>query len=239
MSDRWTNRLSEYLDGELSPGERRDIEAHLRECAECTHVLEDLRGVLTRARALGDRPPARELWPGIAERLDAAGAQGNMVVDLTSRRSRPGVKRLVFSVPQLIAASIVLMLLSGGTAWILSGGGANVPDSPAAAMDVGSRSLVAGQPPGLPATVRYGDSEFDAAVAELERIIDEQRDELDPETVRIIEQNLRIIDRAIAQAQRALAQDPMSIYLNEHLTATMRQKLEFLRRAAQMTGAVS
>ncbi len=57
--------------------------------------------------------------------------------------------------------------------------------------------------------------------------------------MRAIEENLLIIDRAIAQAQRALSADPVSIYLNEHLTATMRQKLEFLQRAAQMAGAVS
>ncbi len=70
-------------------------------------------------------------------------------------------------------------------------------------------------------------------------VITERRDQLDPETVRVIEENLRLIDRAIAQAQQALAQDPASTYLNEHLIATMQQKLEFLRRAAHMAGAVS
>ncbi len=80
---------------------------------------------------------------------------------------------------------------------------------------------------------------YDAAVAELEQVIDDTRDQLDTATVRVIEENLMKIDRAIAQAQRALAQDPASVYLSEHLAATMQQKLEFLRRTARLAGAVS
>ena len=78
-----------------------------------------------------------------------------------------------------------------------------------------------------------------AAIAELERTLLASREQLDTATVRVIEENLWIIDRAIAQAQRAISQDPASAYLHEHLAVTMRQKLEFLRQAAQMAGAVS
>ena len=34
MSDVWTDRLSEYLDDELPPGERAALEGHLAQCAE-------------------------------------------------------------------------------------------------------------------------------------------------------------------------------------------------------------
>ena len=52
MSDVWTDRLSEYLDDELPPGERAALEGHLAQCAECSATLADLRRVVARARAL-------------------------------------------------------------------------------------------------------------------------------------------------------------------------------------------
>ena len=35
MNDHWTDRLSEYLDGDLTAGERTALEAHLAPCGVC------------------------------------------------------------------------------------------------------------------------------------------------------------------------------------------------------------
>ncbi len=220
--------MSEYLDGELAAGERQELEAHLAECEECAATLEQLGRVVERAKALDDKPPATDLWSGIAGRIGAV-PEEEEVADLEAHRRgrvvRLRQRRLTLSLPQLAAASIALMVLSAGTAWMVSRSGEE---------QVPSEAMV--QPaPGAGFTA----SSYDAAIAELERIIDQSRDRLDTATVRVIAENLMIIDQAIAQAQRALAQDPASEYLNEHLAATKRQKLEFLTRAAEMTGAVS
>ncbi len=139
-------------------------------------------------------------------------------------------RRFSFSFPQLAAASIALMILSSGTAWLfVSAGG-----QPAA---VAEREVPA------PGMVSYepgvAERKYGTAIADLERVLTERRSQLAPETVQVIEQNLRIIDRAIFQARRALAADPSSSYLNDHLSRTMRQKLEFLRRATALAGAAS
>ena len=63
MKDQWTDRLSEYLDGELGAAERAALEGHLATCAECGATLAELRRVVARARALDDRPPTADLWP--------------------------------------------------------------------------------------------------------------------------------------------------------------------------------
>ena len=52
-----TERLSDYIDGSLSPSEREEVERHLAECEECANTLADLRGVVARVQALNDRPP--------------------------------------------------------------------------------------------------------------------------------------------------------------------------------------
>src|SRR4029453_6938372 len=57
MHDKWTDQLSDYLDGELTPDERAAVESHLRGCAACTEVLNDLKRVVARAQAIEPRPP--------------------------------------------------------------------------------------------------------------------------------------------------------------------------------------
>ena len=79
----------------------------------------------------------------------------------------------------------------------------------------------------------------DSAIADLERVLAEQRGHLDTATVRILEQNLALIDRAIEQARSALSKDPSDPYLNDHLARTMRTKIEVLRRAADLAAARS
>ena len=219
MKDQWTDRLSEYLDGDLTPAERTTLEAHLTTCGTCRTTLDELRRVVARAQALDDRPPAADLWPGIAEHIG--------VVSLAARRSR---RRLSFTMPQLAAAAVVLVLLSAGSVWLLS---RNRPTPPA----------VATTPPTTSVMTNVGMSPLDArtaaSVAALEQTLARNRSRLDAGTVRVIEKNLAFIDRAIRDAQSALAADPANAYLNQHLAQETRRKLELLRRAATLATARS
>ncbi|MGH7511990.1 MAG: zf-HC2 domain-containing protein, partial [Gemmatimonadales bacterium] len=128
MHDPWTDRLSDYLDDELDAGERDMLDSHLRKCAECTAALADLKRVAIRARALTDRDPAADLWPGIAERIGTTTpSSGVPAVPITRRSGR----RWSFTVPELAAAGIALMVLSGGAAWLLHPGAASLATVPA------------------------------------------------------------------------------------------------------------
>src|SRR5881397_3276179 len=123
MNDQWTDRLSEYLDDELSSAEVTALEAHLGACASCRATLDELRRVVARARAFDDRPPATDLWPGIAIGIGLAPG-AHPVASLGQRRAR---RRLSFTVPELAAAAIALAILSGGAAWLLLRGSKAVP----------------------------------------------------------------------------------------------------------------
>ncbi|HEX5575738.1 MAG TPA: zf-HC2 domain-containing protein, partial [Gemmatimonadales bacterium] len=125
MNDRWTDRLSEYLDGELPENERIALEAHLSECGQCSAVLEDLRRVVRQAQTLTPLQPEDDLWPAIARRIGATPRAGSGIVDLKARRAT--IRRWTFSLPQLAAAGLALMTLSGGAVWLL-----NQPAKPAA-----------------------------------------------------------------------------------------------------------
>src|SRR4051812_31502339 len=114
-TDTFTDRLSEYVDDEISREERRAIEAHLETCADCREVLSEIRSVVAPAGALEDTAPANDLWPAVAARVSA------------ERPRRAGValfkrilssRRFSFTLPQLAAASLAVMLLSGGVVWL-------------------------------------------------------------------------------------------------------------------------
>jgi anti-sigma factor RsiW len=226
MSDQWTARLSEYLDGELEDGERVSLESHLQSCGECSAIVGDLRRIVRRARTLKQQGPERDLWPGIASRIGATAAEPDEVVDLATRRRSP--RRWSFSLPQLAAAGIALMTFSGGAVWLLRPGAPQPLSAPVAGVSPPNPTVVT-------AAVRPSATQsYAAAVADLERVLAQGRGQLDSSTVRVIEQNLQAIDRAIAQAQRALDADPANLYLNTHLAETMRRKLDLLRQAAAL-----
>jgi anti-sigma factor RsiW len=222
INEHWTDRLSEYLDDELGPEERQAVEAHLLRCATCGAVLADLKRVAARARALDDRLPEHDSWPAIAARIGASA--GTPVTPLASRR---WTKRWSFSVPQLAAAAIALMTLSGGSVWLL-----HPAAQPAVAVGAPPAAGIPVADPGTPvltAGTRHGRTagqSYAGAVADLERVLDQGRGRLDSTTVRVLERNLATIDSAIAQAQRALAE-------------TMQRKLDLLRQAAALVTSVS
>jgi len=222
----WTERLSEYLDGTLTGAERADCDRHLAQCAECAATLAELRRVVARAEALADRAPRADLWAGIASRI---GVSRPGVASLAEHRAR---RRIAFTLPQLAAASVALVLLSAGGAWLaLAPHTQAVPAPAVAAGDAGAYRLAE--------YTKARGVQYDQQVAELQDELDANRSRLDTATVRVIEKNLAIIDSAITEARRALASDTASAYLNLHLADTMRRKLQLLRTATTLARAQS
>ncbi|MBI3394164.1 MAG: zf-HC2 domain-containing protein, partial [Nitrospirae bacterium] len=70
--DEMRERLSPYLEGELGESERRALEAHLKECADCTALLAVLRESVASLRAMPEAEPpahlARKIQQAVAER---------------------------------------------------------------------------------------------------------------------------------------------------------------------------
>ncbi len=245
----WMERLSEYLDGELSGAETEALEAHLALCGECRAVLEELHAVVAVAGSLTDRPPERDLWPGIAERIAVetrAGAQAGPQtgpqtetsdasgIDFGERRRRRAI-RLTFSLPQLAAAAVALMVLSGASVWFALAGSGDEGGRPVAERTVEPTS--AERPSATRFVLDDAVPGYDQAVAELEQALRDGRDRLAPETVEVLEENLAIIDRAIEEARQAVVRDPGNVYLNNHLAESMKRKLQFLRRVGSIVRA--
>ena len=223
MHEHWTERLSDYIDGELGPEDAEAFEAHLLECADCGRALHELRAVVARAGQVIDRPPDTELWPGIAVRIAAANASNVGPV-----RGR----RLSFSIPQLVAASIVLMLLSGSTMYLMLTRAGTLQVAGASSQSDSGAPVTTDRALAMPVAVKSpAAANYDVAINELEQALASRSSQLDTATVRVLESNLRIIDGAIGEAQAALSRDPGNPYLNRYLDQTMQKKIQLLRRA--------
>jgi hypothetical protein len=168
---------------------------------------------------LGDAQPSRDLWAGVAARL------GPRAV----RRS------LTLTVPQLAMAAALLIAVTSGLTWLAT-------QRPALTGGEGAEAVIqayreptdAMEPGGVMVPANFADAQFDAAVSDLERILREERDRLDPRTVRVVERNLKVIDDAIMEARMALEKDPANPFLNSHLADARRRKLDLLRQAASL-----
>jgi len=68
--DGFAAALADYLEGDAPDAVRAAVEAHAEECAECRALLADLRAIPRQAAALPMLAPSRDLWSGIAERID-------------------------------------------------------------------------------------------------------------------------------------------------------------------------
>jgi len=238
MHTEWTDKLSDYLDDELEAAERAAVDAHLRECADCTAVLNDLRRVIARAQAAAAaaRPPQTDLWTGDAGRIE--------------RIHQP--RRVSLTVTQLAAAAVLVAAVSGGLVWQFGSakGSRNqtsasgevaqtFPGSPERGTRDSGGPAESGTFAGTDSVAIVGvslaDDQYDAAVADLERALKQGRGKLDKATIAVVEQNLQTIDQAIAQAREALASDPANSYLSGHLVEARRRKLDLLRRATALT----
>src|SRR5438270_5683758 len=95
--------LADYLDGDASDAVRAAVESHAAECAACRQLLEDLSTIRHDAAALPALVPSRDLWDGIAERIDAR----VIPMEMGTRTIQP--MRRSWVRPAIAAAALVIV----------------------------------------------------------------------------------------------------------------------------------
>jgi anti-sigma factor RsiW len=215
MKDAFVDRLSEYLDGELTTAERASVDAHLAECADCRTTLGELRRVVARAAGVQDSAPDRDLWPGVAARIGTGRARVSVF-------RRAFTSRLSFTVPQLAAASLALMVLSGGLVWMARSGDPRADFQPLSAETTSDAGTGLG---------RLTPEQYDQTVAGLEKTFESKRAALDPDTLRLLDRNIAETNRAIEAGQQALAADPANADAKTKLAKARQRKLSLLHLA--------
>ena len=182
------------------------------------------------AQAIGqwrEELPSRDLWPAVAEQLQP--------VSPKLQRSGGGVT-FTFTISQLAVAASLLIGVAVGLTWLATNRPALTGGEPTTEAVIQAYREPQGAPQdgGQIVPANFADAQFNAAVSDLERILREERDRLDPRTVLVLERNLKAIDAAINEARMALEQDPANPFLNSHLADARRRKLDLLRHATDL-----
>jgi anti-sigma factor RsiW len=213
-------RLDDWVDGALAGAEAQAVASHLAGCAPCREREQQLRQLLAHAAALPRSiAPPRDLWPGIAERIERGSAWSALWASWH---------------PIALAAAAVVL---GLAAFLWNDAGPTAVRT--VAMPSASPSLrpvtdTAVADPVLAAAAR----EYEAAATALLQALQRRRGVLPPEDLARVEANLEVIDRALEEVRQALVKDPASPELNRMLVATHRKKVDVLRRVVRLSTAL-
>lgn len=245
VCERYEDQVSAYVDDELTPEARAEIESHVAACGSCATLVADLRRLGSEARAMPLLAPSRDLWPAIEARIEApviplaeveARSEGPMVrqADVEPRRAR--TRQL--SPRWLAAAAAALVAVSSGVTYLVTTRSDAGPVAENGA-ELGPWVVTGGERTGEVVNAGGGSppaatSSYDAELARLQAMLAERRSQLDSSTVATIERTLRVIDDAIAESREAIARDPGSPFLHEQLDRTLERRIELMRALALM-----
>ena len=215
--DEFDALLPGLLEGTLDVVARQAAEAHAEDCGRCRELASDLQELRSEAARLPALAPSRDLWDGIAARIEApAIAIGGHA------------PRRWWQVPsRLGAAAAVLIMATAGVTWTLVARKSAGP--PVSIVAVPVEPAVATATPAVNVAAAY-----DRQIAELRAVLAGRRDTLDTATARIVATNLRVIDDAIARVTIALDSAPANLSLSQQLARAYDMKLNTLRQLAAM-----
>jgi len=204
-------RLSDFVDDDLPSELRAAVDAHLRTCASCRGLADDLRGISQTSRTLEPISPPDRVWAGIAARLDEASA-------------RPAIHGVASRWLGLAAA----VLLIAGAGYFVARTHKSATTAPSGnAPALGSVKTVEQE-------LLEAERHYERAITELEAISNRRNDALDPAVAQILRDSLRTIDAAIQESRTALSAEPRSDLARASLFDALHSKLVVLQTAVSV-----
>lgn len=206
--ERAQQALDDSVDGTLDEAAFQELELHLAGCADCAAEHRMLQELLQRAAELPRAiAPPRDLWPGIAERLQPR---------------RPAASRWTMGLAAAAALAVAVTVTTR-------------PRTEAPKDGTPTAATLTNSAAGLPPALEQAEAEYARAAEQLLAAVAARRDTLPPRTVATLEENLKTIDAALAEVRTALRSDPSNPHLNLLLASTHQRKVEVLRQVMRLT----
>ena len=111
--------VSDYIDGALTASDRSTMDAHLTQCKSCVALLADVRAIVGKAATMPPLSPSRDLWTGIAVRLDTPVVSIGATTVVSTKRAR------TVSFHLFAAAAALLVSVSSGITYVVARGGSS------------------------------------------------------------------------------------------------------------------
>jgi hypothetical protein len=217
--DRYSEWISEAVDGTLDQAAQAELDTHCRACADCRELLSDLIDIRAAAATLDRVTPSPAVWTAISAKIDTP--RSPLGVSSLGREGRaPSWKQL--------AAAAALVTVLGAAAWF----GLSLRPSNGGSEPVAELARAASE-------LQLAEQHYLNAIASLEQLTVRKDTALDPAIAADIAQSLSSIDRAIADTRAALKTDPNSFVAQTSLLEALRMKVALLQETVSLMNARS
>jgi formiminotetrahydrofolate cyclodeaminase len=214
--------ISGYIDGSLETGKAAGLEQHVRKCAACRQLLEDLRTIAAAAPSLDGPEPSEAVWSRIRTRL-----MNQETVASEGRAPAPGLRALGWSASALKfagAAAITLILIASGVFFGIRIGKKGVSER---AADPEKYTL---------AKLDEAEHYYRQAIKSLSEAFAGQKGTMIPAAAEMFEKNLAIIDDTIQACRQAVLKEPDDLQARNYLLAAYMDKVTVLDTALEFSG---
>jgi len=218
-------RVSEWLDGDISEREAAAVRAHVAACPTCADLVNELRGQGDSLRELGRPEPPPTLWAAIEGVMDAEDARAER-----GRWSWPSW--LAGALGGAVTAAIAVWLVVGGrTATVGLAGGAAVGGGEGALGAQTAGATGTGSDPLLVEAERELEraaASYAKAAGRLRAILDREQARWDPARRARVAERLARLDDAIVHSRGVAERDPGDGASAEMLFSAYRRQIDFL-----------
>ena len=231
--EKFEHWLDDYVDGTLPSADRAELEAHIATCTDCTVQVARLRTLLEAARQLPPTvAPARDLWPGLRERLPAD--EITVLPGATPADAALRGRRHPWHPAFRLAAAAVVVLLAASV-WLTQR-----TDRRPRSIDVvrGPQRETVSRPPSatsvsgvLPAVVAAFERECMGAGKTLQASVEGRGNPADEAMLQTVAAGIEVLDQSIAETRAALESNADDVALMKLLTVRYQQKLALLQGA--------
>ena len=229
--------LSDYVDGDLSIEDRRQLAAHLDDCVPCFSVSEDIDAIVSFCRdhrgEYDPVPNSRAMWIRIRNTIDAdrEAVQAQTVQTVESGTgiwARLGMTKWQLTFPQLIAtvSAIAIAVSIITTASLRKLGN----------VSTGSETAILGPDVRNAPVTRNSSADLDRRISQqqldinyLNQRIEQRKAQWSPQIRSAFEKNLLVIDRAVNESRQQLVQNPHDEISEEMLNVAMDEKRGLLK----------
>ena len=195
-----------------------DLEKHLEECESCRNEMKIELLIEKKVKTLPGFKAPEDLWEKIIHRENFEKGKVSL-----SEKIKEAAKNLIpvsrtFSLKPAVAAATFILLIAVGIFYY------NRPLSPEERMRLQAEAA---------AELEETERDYIAAIEKFSSLVEDRRDNIDPELYQLYQEKLTILDGYIEQCKEAIAQNEYNINARQYLAIAYKEKVKTLKEMSE------